>query len=258
MSFGTYETLLVSVDAAHIVTVQFNRPAVRNALNLAMVHELQRLLAALHHSPDVRAVVFTGAGDQAFVGGADIGELLTRDKYAALQFINNGVCRAIDKLPMPTVAAVRGFALGGGCEVALACDLRLAGHGAKFGQPEVTLGIIPGAGATYRLTRLVGPGWARELIYTGRVIDAAEAYAIGLVHRLCDDADVLPQAHALAQRIAQNSALAVRLAKLTLNAVPEMSVDAAMTLEASVQAVLFEDPEKQQRMQAFLQRRGAK
>jgi enoyl-CoA hydratase/carnithine racemase len=191
------------------------------------------------------------------VGGADIAELCARDRHDALRFINNGLLRSIEKLQAPTIAAVRGFALGGGCELALACDIRICGAGARFGQPEVSLGIIPGAGATYRLMRAVGPGMARELIFTGRVILAEEALRIGLVNRVVADEQVLGAARGLATEIIKNSALAVRFAKLCANAVTEMSVDACMTLEATAQAVLFEDADKKARMTAFLERKKA-
>ncbi len=253
----SFATLQVEEDDRGIVCCTFNRPEVRNALNLEMVQEVRRLLEQLAARDEVRALIFTGAGGQAFVSGADIAELRERGRAEALQRINNSLFREIEQFPVPTIAAVRGWALGGGCELAMACDLRVAGEGARFGQPEVRLGIMPGAGATYRLPRLVGMGRARELIFTGRIIDASEALAIGLVNYLVPDDQVLTKARALAAEIAEASPLAVRFAKLALNAAPEMSTDAALTLETLMQAILFEDEEKYRRMTAFLERRRA-
>jgi enoyl-CoA hydratase len=247
-----YATLLLDVDEQGIALCTFNRPEVRNALNQEMVDEIRHVLNDLTARPDIRVLIFTGAGEQSFVSGADIAELRERGRADALRRINSGLFREIEQFPAPTLAAVRGWALGGGCELAMACDLRVAGEGARFGQPEVSLGIMPGAGGTYRLPRLVGLGRARELIFTGRIIDAAEALAIGLVNQVVPDADVVPAARALAASIARNSAAAVRSAKLSLNASHELSTDDALALEATAQALLFEDEEKYRRMTAFL------
>jgi len=254
----TYETIRLETDDAGVALLTFDRPAVRNALSQQMVDEIHAALADLRRREDVRALIFTGAGGKAFVSGADIAELRERKREDAMRFINNGLLRDIERFDRPTIAAVRGWALGGGCELALACDLRVCGEGAKLGQPEVSLGILPGAGATYRLQRVVGPGMARELIFTGRIIDAAEALRIGLCNRVVPDDDVVSTAQALGAEIAANSAWAVRYAKLVMGAAGEMSTDAAMILEATSQAVLFEDDDKQQRMTAFLERRNEK
>ncbi len=253
-----FTTILLEVDEQGIALCTFNRPEVRNALNETMVGEVRRMLDALAARDDVRALIFTGAGGEAFVSGADIAELRERGRAEALRRINNGLFREIEQFPAPTIAAIRGWALGGGCELAMACDLRVAGEGARLGQPEVRLGIIPGAGATYRLPRLVGPGKARELIFTGRLVDASEALSIGLVNRVVPDDEVVEAARTLAAEIARNSPLAVRFAKTALNASAEMSTDAALALETTLQAVLFEDEEKYRRMTAFLERKKAK
>jgi enoyl-CoA hydratase len=253
-----YKTLLYEVDTDGIAVCTFNRPKVRNALNLDMVEDIRRVLQEAADDSSLRVLIFSGAGGKAFVSGADIAELLERKSMDAFRRINNGLFREIEQFPMPTIAAMQGFALGGGCELAMACDLRVAGQGARLGQPEVKLGIIPGAGGTYRLTRLVGPGMARELVYTGRLLDADEALRIGLVNRVVPDEDVLDAAKELAAEIAKNSALAVRLAKQVFLAGGEMSTDVAMALEATSQAVLFEDKEKQRRMKQFLKRRQKK
>lgn len=253
-----FATLLVEEDEQGIVCCTFNRPAVHNALNLEMVQEVRRLLDQLAVRDTVRALIFTGAGDRAFVSGADVAELRERRRAEVLQRINNRLFREIEQFPVPTIAAIRGWALGGGCELAMACDLRVAGESARLGQPEVRLGIIPGAGATYRLPRLIGMGKARELIFTGRIIAASEALAIGLVNYVVSDDQVLAKARALAEEIAAGSPLAVRFAKMALCAAAEMSTDAALTLETIMQAVLFEDEEKYRRMTAFLEHRRAR
>lgn len=253
-----YKTLLFEMNKDGIAVCTFNRPKVRNALNLGMVEDIRRVLHKAADDSDCRALIFTGAGGKAFVSGADIAELLERKAGDAFRRINNGLFREIELFPLPTIAAIQGFALGGGCELAMACDLRVGGQGARLGQPEVKLGIIPGAGGTYRLTRLVGTGMARELVYTGRLVDADEALRIGLLNRVVADDDVLDEAIALATEIGKNSPLAVRLAKQVFLGGGEMSTDVAMALEATSQALLFEDKEKQRRMKKFLKRRQKK
>lgn len=253
-----FETIRLEVDAGGVALLTFDRPETRNALSLTMVREVHRALEDLSLRGDVRCLIFTGAGGKAFVSGADIAELRDRGRLDALARINTGLFRAVEQFPAPTIAAVRGVALGGGCELCLACDLRVAGAGARFGQPEVGLGILPGAGATYRLPRLIGLGAARELIFTGRIIDAKEALALGLVNRVVEDDAVLDAARALAAEVGKNSALAVRLAKQSLALAFETSTDAAQALEATAQAVLFEDEEKRRRMTAFLDKRAGK
>ncbi len=251
-----YETLLVEAHDG-VVLCTFNRPEVRNALNLQMVQDIRHLLTSLSADPDLKVLIFAGS-EKSFISGADITELRDRKRDAAFKRINNGLFREIELFGAPTIAAVRGWALGGGCELCMACDLRVAGEGARFGQPEVGLGIIPGAGGCYRLAKLVGLGMARELVYTGRIIKADVAGEIGLVNKVVPDAQVLDAAWALAAEIARNSGLAVRMAKTVLNSVGEMSTDVAMALEATSQAVLFEDDEKWERMNAFLEKRKKK
>jgi enoyl-CoA hydratase len=250
-------TIIVETPAPGITRVVFDRPEVRNALNRQMVDELRAAMDELARSREARVLIFAGS-DTVFASGADIAELRDRDKMDALAFINTGLFRDIQDFPLPTIAAIRGWALGGGCELAAACDLRVAGRGARFGQPEVKLGILPGAGATYRLPRLIGSGNARDLIFTGRTIDADEALRMGLVNRVVDDDDVLNAATSLANDIAANAPLALRFAKMALNVSAESSDRAGMYLEATAQAVLFEDDEKQERMTAFLESRSGK
>jgi enoyl-CoA hydratase len=238
-------------DDIEIVTI--DRPEKRNALNLQIVEALHRALDELHGDRDLRAVVITGAGDH-FVAGADIAQLRERRSPEALESINGTLFRKVEDLPVPVIAAIKGYAVGGGCELAMACDLRVAGKSARLGQPEVGLGIIPGAGGTHRLPRLVGLGRAKELIYTGRLLDAEEAMTMGLVNRVVEDDVVLEEALALAAVIARQGAMAIRLAKLALNA-QRHHVDEAQTLESVAQAVLFDSEEKERRMTDFLDRK---
>ena len=212
-----YETILLEVDEADVAWLTFNRPEKRNALDITMVEDVRAALKSLAGEARIRALVFRGAGGKAFISGADIAQLRERTHHDALRRINSDLFREIERFPAPTIACLQGWALGGGCELALACDLRIAGESAKLGQPEVGLGIIPAAGATYRLPRLVGLGRARELIFTGRIIDAAEALQIGLVEQVVPDEELEGATRELSARIAKNSNLAVRLAKQSLN-----------------------------------------
>ncbi len=252
-----YRTILVDVRAdERIATITLNRPERRNAIDLAMVEELGAALGELAARDDVAALVLTGAGDKAFAAGADIAELLERTREDALRRINASLFARVEAMPQPTIAAIRGYALGGGCELALACDLRVAGESAKLGLPEVSLGIIPGAGGTYRLPRLVGLGKARELVFTGATLDARAAERIGLVNRVVPDAQVLDAALDLARTIAAQGPLAVRLAKVCLDAAARGAPESEIAVLA--QAACFESEDKRRRMQAFLDRKAAK
>jgi enoyl-CoA hydratase len=253
----THQTILLERERAGdgvVLTITLNRPDVRNAIDKRMIQDLAAALGEAALDPEVRAIVFTGAGDKSFAAGADIEELKARGVDEALERINAALFKRIEEHPVPTIAAIRGYALGGGCELAMACDVRIAGESAKLGQPEVGLGIIPGAGAIQRMPRLIGLGRAKELILTGRVVDAKEAERIGLVNRVVADADVLLEAKAIAKKIAEQGPLAVKVAKAALNAAAGGSspFDA---LDALGQAILFESPDKHQRMSAFLGRR---
>ncbi len=249
-------TLMRMEDRIAVLTL--NAPERRNAIDLEMVQALHRNLDALLEEPDLTAIVLTGAGEKAFAAGADIAQLKERKARDALAAINSSLFKRVEDFPVPVIAAIRGWCLGGGCELAIACDLRVAGASARLGQPEVSLGIIPAAGATYRLPRLVGLGRARELVYTGRIVDAAEAERIGLVNRVVPDEEVLDAALALAREIAHNGPLAVRLAKASMNALARPNEQMAMTVESSLQAVLFDSADKHDRMQAFLEKRAKK
>lgn len=238
-----------------IAVVTLNAPEKRNAIDREMVDGLHAALDDLLESDDVTVLILTGAGDKAFAAGADIAQLKERNAHDALAAINSVIFKRIEDFPWPSIAAIKGYALGGGCELAIACDLRVAGSSAKMGQPEVGLGIIPAAGGTYRLPRLVGLGIARELVYTGRIIDAQECLRIGLVNDVVADADVLSRAMEIAREIAGRGRLAIRLAKASMNALARPGEAAALSLESIAQAVLFESDDKHQRMEAFLNRK---
>jgi enoyl-CoA hydratase len=238
-----------------IAVLTLNAPEKRNAIDLEMVNGLHAALDELLAADDVSVLVLIGAGDRAFAAGADIAQLKERKGSDALAAINSAIFKRIDDFPVPSIAAIKGFALGGGCELAIACDLRVAGTSAKMGQPEVGLGIIPAAGGTYRLPRLVGLGKARELIYTGRIIDAQECLRIGLVNDVVDDDKVLVRALEIAGEIASRGRLAVRLAKATMNALSRPGEAAAVSMESIAQSILFDSEDKHARMQAFLDRK---
>ena len=202
-----------------IAVATINRPKALNALNSEVLTDLDELVSAVKADADIRALVITGSGEKAFVAGADIGEMstLTKEGGEAFGKHGNNVFRAIETLPIPTIAAVNGFALGGGCELSMACDIRICADTAVFGQPETGLGITPGFGGTQRLARLVSPGMAKQLIYTAKNIKADEAYRIGLVNAVYPLDELLPAAEKLAETIAKNAPIAVRACKKAIN-----------------------------------------
>jgi enoyl-CoA hydratase len=252
----TERTLLEHRDRVAVITL--NAPERRNAIDHEMVRSLHANLDALQDDDQLVAVVLTGSGEKAFAAGADIAQLEQRTAKDALTAINSTLFKRIEDFPVPIIAAIRGWCLGGGCELAMACDLRVAGRSARLGQPEVSLGIIPAAGGTYRLPRLVGLGRARELIYTGRILDAEEAERIGLVNRVVADENVLDEALKLASEIAHNGPTAVRLAKTTMNALARANESMAVAMESAAQAILFDSEDKRRRMRAFLERKKHK
>lgn len=249
-----YQNILVSVEES-IATLTINRPAVRNALNLETTQECHDALARLGADATVGVLIVTGAGDAAFVSGADINDLRARTVLDGLAAINSSLFSAVERFPRPTIAAINGYALGGGCELALACDIRIAAEGAKFGQPELGLGIIPGAGATQRLPRIVGFGRAKHLVLTGEIIDAARALDIGLVTAVVPAAELQGRARELAGRILRQGPLAARLAKLALNASARVDVDSGLLIETLSQAICFGSDDKREGTTAFLEKR---
>ncbi len=244
---------VLSTASAGVAEITLNRPAARNAINLPMVRALHEALETLGGREDVRVLILRGAGDKAFAAGADIADLFGRTSREALLSINSRLFQAVEDFPLPTIAALRGYALGGGLELALACDIRIAADDAKLGLPEVSLGIFPAAGGTRRLPRLIGDGLARELVFTGRIVDADEALRLGLVNRVVPAARLEEEARALAAAIAKNGELALRMAKLSLLATAH-GVDSD-AIEKAAQAVLFDSPDKAARMRAFLDRK---
>jgi enoyl-CoA hydratase len=230
------------------VEVVLDRPDVRNAISRAMVAELHEVCAELEATP--RILILAGS-PEVFASGADIAELRDRRAADALEGVNSRVFDRIARLPMPVIAAIDGWALGGGAELAYAADLRIAGESLKIGNPETGLGILAAAGATWRLPEIVGQALAAELLLTGRTLDATEALAAGLVSRVVPSAELLATAHELADRIAKNDPLATRLTKAVL-AAPR---GAHPAIDEQTQAVLFESPEKHRRMTEFLERK---
>ena len=251
----SYETLLVERrDRVAIITI--NRPEKRNALNIKTREEGAQVLDALRDDESIGVVVFTGAGDKAFIAGADIAEfagrtaLTQRDVMVARSLFN-----AIDNFPKPVIAMINGYCLGGGCELALACDLRVASETASFGQPEINLGIIPGGGGTQRLTRLVGEGKAMELILTGEIINAHTAFNIGLVNMVVPAADLEAKTMEIANRIAEKSPVALRMAKEAVKLASRSNLDEGLRREVDLFALCFSSEDKDEGVTAFLEKR---
>ncbi len=250
MAFGN---LLLSVEGK-VAILTVNRPEVRNALDTATVDEIHRALGEVR-AAGATVLIVTGAGDKAFVSGADIRAIRERRRDDALASINSRLMTAVETHDAVVIAAVNGVALGGGCELALACDLRIAAAHAVFGLPEPSLGIIPGAGGTQRLPRVVGLGRAKELILTGARWDARKAHEYGLVSEVVPGPDLMKAARAMAERVLALGPLAVRLAKTALNASSQMSLAAGLVYESTAQAITFESADKQEGTTAFLEKR---
>jgi enoyl-CoA hydratase len=253
----TYANIRVDVSES-IATLTFDRPQVRNALNRETVDEALRALTALAGDEGVGVLIVTGAGESSFVAGSDIADIRARTRTEGLAAIASSLCSAVERFPRPTIAAVNGYALGGGCELALACDIRIAADTATFGQPELGLGIIPAAGGTQRLPRVVGLGWAKHLVLTGEIIDANQALAIGLVTMVAPAAELQARARELARRILRQGPLAARLAKAALNASARVDLDSGLLIETLAQAICYESEDKQEGTTAFLEKRRPK
>ena len=254
-------TRLVRVDAPlegrpGVALVTIDRPEVRNALDFALLAELAAVLETLDSDGTTRAVVLTGAGDKAFAAGADIVELADQTPE---RLHGEGHFTAWDRIAavgLPVIAAVRGYALGGGCELAMSCDLLVSGDDARFGQPEIRIGVMPGAGGTQRLTRAIGRARAMELILTGRTMDAAEAYAAGLVTTVVPAADTVSAALDLADRIAAMPPLAVRAAKQAVRSAEELPLSEGLAAERSAFFALFATEDQREGMRAFMDKRS--
>ena len=252
-----FENLLYEKkDQVGIIT--FNRPQVLNALNIGVLKDLDHCLSSLSLQEDVRVIILTGLG-KAFVAGADIGQMSALNSEQAKKFSQLGsrVFRKLEEFSIPVIAAINGFALGGGCELALSCDFRIASEKAKFGQPEVSLGIIPGFAGTQRLSRLIGISNAKEMIYTGKMLDAREALSLNLVNDVVAEDLLMDRAIELAQAICKNSQSAVAYAKACINQGYEMSFDDANTLESLYFGLCFSTEDQKEGMAAFLEKRKA-
>ena len=253
----SYKTIDLSV-ADRVATVTINRPDKLNALNVAVFDDLTLLVDELRDRDDIAGVIFTGAG-RAFVAGADISELEPHGAVAAKALARRGqlVFNRLEALPKPVIAAVNGFALGGGCELAMACHVRIASEAAKFGQPEVKLGLIPGYGGTQRLPRLVGKGRALQLLMTGEIIDAPEAYRIGLVNKVVPAADLMKTALEMMKAMLSNAPLAIAGCIEMVNRGYDVSMGDALAMEASAFGLLAATEDKREGTRAFLEKRAA-
>jgi enoyl-CoA hydratase len=253
-----YETLLMAVEE-HVATVTLNRPKVLNALNAAMVRELGEAFAELADDATVRAVLIRGAGGKAFAAGADISELANASAALGQQMADSTqrVFRNIETLVKPVIACIDGFALGGGCELAMSCTLRLASEAARLGQPEIKLGLIPGYGGSQRLPRLVGQGAALKMLLTGAMVDAAEAHRIGLVDEVLPADKLFERATELARLIAGMPPLAVAAAIEAVGRGADLPLDQALALESAIFGRLCGTEDKREGTQAFLEKRSA-
>jgi enoyl-CoA hydratase len=252
---ASYETLLVE-RRGRVALITINRPEKRNALNIQTRQEGAAALEELRDDAEVRAVVFTGAGDKAFIAGADIAEFAGRTANTQRDVMTGrSLFTAIDTFPKPIIAMVNGYCLGGGCELALACDLRIASDKASFGQPEINLGIIPGGGGTQRLTHLVGEGKAMELILTGDIIDAQTAHQLGLVNMVVPAADLEAKTFEIANRIAEKSPIALRMAKEAVKTAARATLDEGLRREIDLFALCFSSEDKDEGVKAFLEKR---
>lgn len=252
----TFETLLLERDAG-VAILTINRPKVLNALSVQTLADLRTAFTALAADPTVRAIVLTGAGDRAFVAGADINELatLTPDGAAAYARAGQAVLDTVEQCGRPVVAAIGGYALGGGCELAMACTLRVAADTARFGQPEINLGLMPGFAGTQRLTRLVGQGRALELLLTGDPIPATRALEIGLVNRVVPAAQVLPEARSLAAQLAGKAPVAVRSILQAVREGADLPLARAQALEAALFGLAAATDDMKEGTSAFLAKR---
>lgn len=250
--------LLMDVEG-EIAVVSINRPKALNALNTETLQEINECFKEIQNRKDIKVVILTGAGEKSFVAGADIAQMSNMTPKEAREMSLNAyeAFSRIENCPQVVIAAVNGFALGGGCEIAMSCDIRIAADTAKFGQPEVGLGIIPGFGGTQRLPRLVGKGRAKELIFTAETIDANEAYRIGLVNKVVPKEELMDTCKKMAQRILKNGSLAITLAKQAINLGVEMDLNSGIQLESNQFGLTFSSQDQKEGMNAFLEKRKA-
>ena len=252
-----YKNLLVEIQDDGVTTVSVNRPKFLNALDTPTLEEMKDCFGKLATDPAVKAVIIRGAGEKAFVAGADLKAMSTMTAVEGRDFSNLGheVFDAIEKLPVVAVAAVNGYALGGGCELALACDFRFASTTAKFGQPEVNYGIIPGFGGSQRLARMIGKGYAKEMIYAGAMVDAEEAHRIGLVNRVVEPEQLIPTCEEVCRKIMKKAPIAIASAKDAINRGLSMDLESGLSYEAQVFGTCFATLDQKEGMKAFLEKR---
>jgi enoyl-CoA hydratase len=251
----SFETLLLE-RRGRVAVITINRPEKRNALNIKTREEGAALIEELRGDDSVGVVVITGAGDKAFIAGADIAEFAGRTAMMQRDvMVSRSLFNAIDSFPKPVIAMINGYCLGGGCELALACDIRIASENASFGQPEINLGIIPGGGGTQRLTRLVGEGKAMEMILTGEILDARTAHAIGLVNHVVPLDQLEAKTMEIANRIAEKSPIALSLAKEAVKIASRSNLDEGLRREVDLFALCFSTEDKDEGVAAFLEKR---
>lgn len=254
--YMSYENVILEKDD-NIGILYINRPKALNALNVATIQEIGKAIDEVKMDDEIKVLIVTGAGDKAFVAGADITGFMGFSPAQARYYTDEGehIFRKLDVLPKPVIAAVNGFALGGGCELAMACDIRLASDNALFGLPEVSLGVIPGYGGTQRLPRLIGEGRAKELTFTAGVIDANEAYRVGLVNHVYPAAELLDQAKKLARKMMKNAPLSVAYAKLAIGQGLQGDLDSGLRIESNFFGLCVASEDMKEGTQAFVEKR---
>lgn len=251
---------LIFEKEGNTAIVTINRPRYLNALNKEVLDELSQVIDEVSSDEEIHVVILTGAGGKAFVAGADIAYMqnMTALEGRAFGRLGQSILRKLEYMPRPVIAAINGYALGGGCELAMACDIRVASDKSQFGQPEVSLGVIAGFAGTQRLPRLIGKSWAKELLFTGDMINAQEAYRIGLVNRVVPEEKLMEVCRELANKIISKGQVAVRLCKAAVDEGLEMDVDKAMTHEADLFGLCFATQDQREGMTAFLEKRKPK
>ena len=253
-----YKNIIFKIKK-QIATITFNRPKVLNALNEVSLKEFSHAIDEVALDEDIRVLILTGAGDKSFVAGADITEFLKFNALKAKIFseMGHGIVSKLQELPIPVIGAVNGFALGGGCEVVIACDFIYASENAMFGLPEINLGIIPGFGGTQRLSRLVGKNRAKEMIFTGKMISAAEAHAMGLVNKVCVQDHLMDEVLNVAKLIVSKGKISLRAAKQAINAGMDVDLNTGCRIEIDAFAICLASPDAKEGTQAFLEKRAA-
>lgn len=253
-----FENILYEVSGG-ILSLTLNRPEARNALTPEMWRDIQSAVEAARNDDAVKVVIVSGSGDKALASGADIQEIHDRPTLKMLLGTSSVALKALEDLYKPVICAVNGFALGGGCELAMACDIRIATKRSKFGQPETGLSIIPGAGGTQRLARLIGVGRAKELIYTGRILSAEEALSMGLVNQVTGDTreELMAAAHEMAKKIMKKGPVAISMAKMSINIGMDTDMNTGLLFERIAQTVVFGTDDRKEGTAAFLEKRDA-